>query len=157
LALNRRPVMQAPQCVQASRAGPAPAKYGSTPLGHHQQDLTYHQVLTLLRDLGDRFGEAGTWNSLGYAHHHRGRHAQAITCYQHALDLYRAFGDRYFEAHTLSRHAAGHLHAARDAWQEALTILDDLDHPDAEQVRAKLHNLSACFQRVLDRSRSCRQ
>ena len=28
--------------------------------------------------------------------------------------------------------------AARDAWQQALDILDELGHPDAEQVRAKL-------------------
>ena len=36
------------------------------------------------------------------------------------------------------RHAdAGHA-AARDAWQQALSILDDLQHPDAGQVRAKL-------------------
>ena len=31
--------------------------------------------------------------------------------------------------------------AARAAWQHALTILDDLDHPDAEPVRAKLSEL----------------
>jgi hypothetical protein len=30
---------------------------------------------------------------------------------------------------------------ARDAWQQALTILDQLDHPDAEQVRTKLATL----------------
>jgi hypothetical protein len=28
--------------------------------------------------------------------------------------------------------------AARDAWRLALAILDDLGHPDAGQVRAKL-------------------
>ena len=37
-----------------------------------------------------------------------------------------------------THHAAGDPDAARDAWQQALTILDDLDHPDAAQVRAKL-------------------
>ena len=31
--------------------------------------------------------------------------------------------------------------AAHDAWQQALTILDDLDHSDAAQVRAKLAGL----------------
>ena len=30
---------------------------------------------------------------------------------------------------------------ARTAWQQALTILDDLDHPDADTVRTKLHHL----------------
>ena len=31
--------------------------------------------------------------------------------------------------------------AARDAWQHALTIFDQLGHSEAEQVRAKLHQL----------------
>jgi predicted negative regulator of RcsB-dependent stress response len=31
--------------------------------------------------------------------------------------------------------------AARDAYQQALTILTDLDHPDAEKVRTKLNQL----------------
>jgi predicted negative regulator of RcsB-dependent stress response len=35
-------------------------------------------------------------------------------------------------------HAAGHPTAARTAWQHALSILTDLDHPDADEVRAKL-------------------
>jgi hypothetical protein len=30
------------------------------------------------------------------------------------------------------------LGAAREAWQQALYILDDLDHPDADKVRVKL-------------------
>jgi hypothetical protein len=34
--------------------------------------------------------------------------------------------------------AAGELARARDAWQQALAILEDLQHPDADQVRAKL-------------------
>jgi hypothetical protein len=55
----------------------------------------------------------------------------------------RDLGYRYGEAFTLTNlgdthHAAGHPHAARTAWQQALTILDQLDHPDAEQVRTKL-------------------
>jgi NB-ARC domain len=38
-------------------------------------------------------------------------------------------------------HATNDLDAAREAWQQALTILDQLDHPDAGQIRAKLANL----------------
>jgi hypothetical protein len=49
-------------------------------------------------------------------------------------------GNRYGEATSLAYlgdiyQAAG---AARRAWQHALDILDQLDHPDADQVRAKL-------------------
>ena len=37
-----------------------------------------------------------------------------------------------------THHAAGELAQARQAWQQALAILEDLQHPDAGQVRAKL-------------------
>jgi hypothetical protein len=36
------------------------------------------------------------------------------------------------------RLAAADPDAARTAWQRALAILADLDHPDADDVRAKL-------------------
>ena len=34
--------------------------------------------------------------------------------------------------------AAGDLGEARTAWKDALAILDDLHHPDAVRIRAKL-------------------
>jgi tetratricopeptide (TPR) repeat protein len=115
-------------------------------LGDYQQALTCcQQALTLFQELDDRYGQANTWDSLGYAHH-LGHHEQAITCYQHAFTLFRDLGDRYYEATILTHlgdthHTAGDPDAARDAWQQALTILDDLDHPDADTVRTKLHHL----------------
>jgi hypothetical protein len=52
-------------------------------------------------------------------------------------------GHRLYEAGTLTRladtyQASGALEAARGAWQEAATILDELKHPTAEAVHAKL-------------------
>ena len=38
-----------------------------------------------------------------------------------------------------THHVADDLDAARQAWQHALTILDDLASPDASLVEAKLH------------------
>lgn len=38
-------------------------------------------------------------------------------------------------------HAARNDQAAADAWKHALDILDELEHPDADAVRAKLANL----------------
>ncbi len=118
-------------------------------LGEYQQALTpCQQALPLLQELGDRHGQADTWDSLGYAHHYLGHHHQAITCYQHALKLYRRLGDRYLEAVTLSHlgdtHcAAGDPGAGRQAWQRAVDILDNLSHPDTDQVAAKLHQLDS--------------
>jgi tetratricopeptide (TPR) repeat protein len=88
-------------------------------------------------------GETGTWDSLGYAHHHLGQHHEAGTCYRRALDLRRKIGDRHSVAVTLTRlgdvhDAAGERAAAREAWLEALPVLDELGRPEAGTVRVKL-------------------
>jgi DNA-binding SARP family transcriptional activator/tetratricopeptide (TPR) repeat protein len=116
-------------------------------LGDYTRALTHcEQALALHRQLGDRVGEAATWDSLGYAHHHLGDHTRAADCYQHALTQFRDLGDRYYEADTLihlgeTHHAAGNPQGARSAWRQALDILTNLEHPDAEGVRAKLRVL----------------
>jgi tetratricopeptide (TPR) repeat protein len=113
-------------------------------LGDPQSTLiSCGQALVIYTELGDLHGQAHTWDSLGYAHHHLGHHARAMACYRNTLTMVRHLGDRYQEADTLGNlgdvhFATGDSHAAHDAWQRALTILDELDHPDAEQVRAKL-------------------
>jgi tetratricopeptide (TPR) repeat protein len=114
-------------------------------LGDYRQALTCcQQALALLADQGYRDGEAATWDSVGYAHRGLGDYEQAAICYQHAIDLFRDLGDRYNEADALTslgdtQHAAGSTDAARKAWHAALEILDQLGHPDADQVRGKLH------------------
>jgi len=118
-------------------------------LGDHHEALTYcQQALTLHHDVDDRAGQADTWDSIGYAHHHLGQHTQALTSYHQALTLHRDLGDRYHEATILTHlgdthHATGNHDAARDAWHDALIILDDLNHTDADQLRAKLAALDA--------------
>jgi tetratricopeptide (TPR) repeat protein len=113
-------------------------------LGEHRETLTWcGQALTEHRKLGDRRGQADTLDTLGYAHLHLADHEQSADCYLQAIDLFQELGDRYNEAHSQTRlgdvrHAAGDLDAAGAAWQRALTILTDLDHPDADEVRTKL-------------------
>ena len=56
--------------------------------------------------------------------------------------------DRCHEATILThlgdtRHAGGDLPRARDAWHQALAIVEDLDHPRAEEVSARLASLPA--------------
>jgi len=114
--------------------------------GDHEQALAAcAEALELHREVGDRDGEATTLESLGHTHEHLGHHAEAVACYQRALPLLREHGSRYFEADTLTHlgdthRAAGDDAAARAAWQQALAILDDLRHPDADAVRAKLRD-----------------
>jgi DNA-binding SARP family transcriptional activator/tetratricopeptide (TPR) repeat protein len=113
-------------------------------LGDHQRALACcQQALGLHRELGDSLGEAHTWDSLGFAHHCLGNHSQAISCYEQAITRYQGMRNRYYEAGTLARladtlYAMGDALAARLNWQHALHLFDDLRHPDADQVRAKL-------------------
>jgi len=119
-------------------------------LGENEQANTHcQQALALFQELGDRYGQAATWDSLGHACRHLEHNTQATTCYLQALDLYRDLGDRYGEADTLTHlgdnhHTVGDLDAARHAWQQAADILTELDHPDAERVRAKLRDTHPC-------------
>jgi tetratricopeptide (TPR) repeat protein/transcriptional regulator with XRE-family HTH domain len=114
-------------------------------LGDYQHALPHcQQALALSRTAGDRQIEGDTLDSLGYAHHHLGQHLEAIACYQQALDIGNELNYRYLQAAALSHLGDTHqttsrLEAARACWQQALFILDDLHHPDAEQVRTKLH------------------
>jgi tetratricopeptide (TPR) repeat protein/transcriptional regulator with XRE-family HTH domain len=113
-------------------------------LGDYQQARVFcGQALTLKAEAGHRWIKGEAWDSVGYAEHHLGNLAEAAACYQHALSIAREAGHRRVETDILThlgdtRHAAGDLAQARQAWQQALAILDDLQHPDAGQVRAKL-------------------
>jgi DNA-binding SARP family transcriptional activator len=113
-------------------------------LGDYQQARAFcRRALALSAETGDRRHEGHAWDSLGHAEHHLGNLAEAAACYQRALSLNREAGDRLNEAQTLTHlgdtyQAADEAAPARHAWQEALAILDDLRHPDAVAVRAKL-------------------
>ena len=113
-------------------------------LGHPQRTLSFCRLaLALHQELGNQTGEANTWDSLGYAEQLLGRFTEAAACYQQALNIFRELGDRYHEADTLANfgdtcHESGDPRGAQRAWQQALAILDDLHHPDADQIRAKL-------------------
>src|SRR5262249_41560070 len=117
-------------------------------LGDYDRALTYcRRALGLHQQLGDLSGQAATWDSLGYAHHHLGRQDLAVDCYAQALAIYRQLGYNYYEATTLVRlgdthHVAGDTRAAQDAWEGALAILAELRHPEADPVRAKLDELA---------------
>ncbi|MDN3355270.1 BTAD domain-containing putative transcriptional regulator [Actinomadura sp. DC4] len=105
------------------------------------------RALSIQREIGDRNGEAAAWDSLGYAHHHLHEHDRALECYEHALRLYRAIRDRYLEADTLVHVGDTHRPARHDgraarAWRDALGIFEEIDHPEAAQVRDRLKGLA---------------
>jgi DNA-binding SARP family transcriptional activator/tetratricopeptide (TPR) repeat protein len=113
-------------------------------LGDFQQARAFcQQSLTLAAELGMRHVECHAWDSLGYAEHHLGNFAEAAACYQRALSMFQEAGDLPAEAETLTHlgdtlHASGELPQARATWRQALDILDQLHHPDADKLRAKL-------------------
>jgi tetratricopeptide (TPR) repeat protein len=116
-------------------------------LGDHERARAIcQQALAIYGDVGNRYGEAYSWDSLGYAEQHLGLYADAITSYIRAIDLQAELGNRVYEATCLvhlgdAYHAADEPQQARDAWQRALAIFDDLHHPDADKVRGKLRQL----------------
>jgi len=113
-------------------------------LGDPRDAVTYCQrALDLLREAGSHDGAGGAWSTMGLAHHQLGRYAQAVECLEKALPLLRESGDTYIEAITLIRlgdahRAAGEREKADGSWREALAFFDGIQHPKAEQVRARL-------------------
>ena len=133
-----------------------------TLLGDHARALAVcHEAVGLHRELGDKLGEAAAWESLGDAHHHLGQHHKAVACFRRSVLLYAGLGEHYYNAEALSRigdsyQAVGDLHAARDAWQQALAILEDHHLPNTAELRAKLMDVGSPAARAEARGRSVR-
>lgn len=136
------------------RTGQARARAGEgrclTRLGEYQQALACClAAIAVQRELGgeeDKYITAETLKTLGDTHRHLGNYLQAIGYHRQALELNQQLGDRYAEAETLTRlgdayQAAAEPDAAQDAWRQAAAILDDLHHPDAALIFAKLSEL----------------
>ncbi|HEY2578876.1 MAG TPA: tetratricopeptide repeat protein [Streptosporangiaceae bacterium] len=140
------PILEAQACNNAG--------YDYAVLGDFTRGLGYcRRALDLLGQHASPSLEASTWDSVGYIHYHLGDHRQAIRSYLRAVSLFRERGARYQVAQSFdhlgdAHEAAGNTEAAHDAWQQALTILDELDHPDAAQISAKLTGAGPAAQRA---------
>ena len=82
-------------------------------------------------------------DTLGSIYAQTGRHHEALGWYQRALDRYEETGDRLNGAivrgHLAESHqATGDQPAAHAAYRRALRLYEEIDHPDAETIRAKL-------------------
>jgi DNA-binding SARP family transcriptional activator/tetratricopeptide (TPR) repeat protein len=130
---------QAGQALALQDTGHAYAK-----LGNYEEAIAHcERALVTLQSAGQRALEGAVWDTLGNTHHLRSDYPQAIACYQRAVDLAREIADPFNEADVLNslgdaHRSAGDLTAARRAWTQALRIFDEIDHPDRDQVRAKL-------------------
>jgi tetratricopeptide (TPR) repeat protein len=117
-------------------------------LGRYRQALGYcQQAVTLSQRLGHKHLQPVALDSLAYVYQHLDHHGQAADCYRRAVDLLEELGHHWHKAQTLTyagdaHQSDGNLPAARQAWTQALAILDDLHHPDAEPLRAKFRPLA---------------
>jgi tetratricopeptide (TPR) repeat protein/transcriptional regulator with XRE-family HTH domain len=113
-------------------------------LGEYQQALDFcEQALSLSRGRVDPLNEAAIWDSVGYVLYHLGRFDEAITHIRTALRTIEGMAGGYYQTAMLvhlgdAYHAAGDLDQAGQAWEQALAILEHLQHSDADQVRARL-------------------
>ena len=101
------------------------------------------EALEIFRELGDRSGEGGTLDSLGYLYFRLGDPQRAASAYRDSIEVYRDLGDRYSMGEVFMNlgdgyDEAGDAEAAGIAWRAAVNLFDELDHPAAETVRAKL-------------------
>jgi DNA-binding SARP family transcriptional activator/tetratricopeptide (TPR) repeat protein len=118
-------------------------------LGDHRMALDQcRRALAILDQLGDRKSLASVWDSLGAVYSDTGERERARACYRRAIMLCRKAGDRFTEADIyinlgdrLDR--VGNPARAQRAWRRALTILDDLDHDGAADLRRRLQSLPA--------------
>jgi DNA-binding SARP family transcriptional activator/Tfp pilus assembly protein PilF len=121
--------------------------YSHALLGNYRQAISYcERSLAGSQEAGERNWESAAWDSLGYIHHQLGHHGQAISCYERSLDLDRELADLFNEAVTLDHlgdvhRSAGDMDAARWAWGQAVRTFDEIGHPGAGQIRAKLGGL----------------
>jgi transcriptional regulator with XRE-family HTH domain/tetratricopeptide (TPR) repeat protein len=118
-------------------------------IGGPAEALGYcEQALALQRELGNRHMEPPTLDSLGYVHSHLGHHAEAAAYYREACHMFEDLGFQYQRAQSLAYAgnaylAAGDVPAARDAWTQAVPILDSLNHPLAKEVSTSLRQIAA--------------
>jgi DNA-binding SARP family transcriptional activator/tetratricopeptide (TPR) repeat protein len=106
-----------------------------------------HQAIGIQQKIGDQHGEADTWDSLGYIHHLLGMYREAAGYYRTAMQRYGELNVPGKQAETLVRLgdtalAAGDRDEARAVWRRALVVFEQLEHPDAKQVRGKLDALA---------------
>ena len=104
---------------------------------------TREQGVAALKQARNKWQYAYALRKLAEACHHHGRAADAINHYQRAHEIIRQIGDRRTEADILfhlgyAQEITGQANVARQSWQQALTIFDELRDPRANQVRTQL-------------------
>jgi DNA-binding SARP family transcriptional activator/tetratricopeptide (TPR) repeat protein len=101
------------------------------------------ESLSVFRARGDLDGQATSLNNLGRVYRALGRHRDALARHREAFAICVYLGERLTQAECLreigsARHALGQPRRAEAYWRQALAIFEELDVPDAEEVKALL-------------------
>jgi tetratricopeptide (TPR) repeat protein/transcriptional regulator with XRE-family HTH domain len=103
----------------------------------------YRQALSVLFGVGDLLGQAQTLDSLGSAYQVLADFDAAVDCHLRSVLMFRELGDRSGEAGSLDNLGLalagdGAAALARDSWQHALALFEEVDPVRAGRVRARL-------------------
>ncbi|MFB9929981.1 tetratricopeptide repeat protein [Amycolatopsis halotolerans] len=114
-------------------------------MGHLDQALTHlQQGLNIFTTIGATGGQAWPLRCIAKVYHQQGHSDHAVDCLRQAAALECAGHRAYDYAMTLGDlgtvlNDIGRPREARDAWNEALSILNDLDPHQADQIRKHLN------------------
>ncbi len=104
------------------------------------------EALRVFTAKGEVNGAGAVYDTLGRLHANLGDHDAAVRHFARSIEIKTGIGERYQAASSLTRLgetylSIGETDAAVRAYRQALGHLDDLDHPDAADVRARLADL----------------
>jgi tetratricopeptide (TPR) repeat protein len=88
-------------------------------LGEYQKAIEFHQQsLAITREIGDRGGEASSYNNLGIVYNPLGEYQKALEFHQQSLAIKREIGDRGGEA--TSYNNLGNVYCSLGEYQKAI-------------------------------------
>jgi tetratricopeptide (TPR) repeat protein len=122
---------------------------GHNLIGEREKALDYYkQALTIMRQVGDRLGEATTLNNIGSVYDDLGDKQKALEHYNLALPISREFRDRIVEAATLNNiglvySSLGEKERALDYYSQALPIQQQVGDRTGEAKT--LNNIGAVY------------
>lgn len=105
------------------------------------------QALTIYRQLDDRHNEAQTIGTLAWLHLTDADLDTAIDLYREQQQLALRLADTFLQANALlgtgeAHAAAGRIQQARHAWQNALRLYEQINHPRAAEAQQRLDTTS---------------
>ena len=133
--------------------------YYEAQLGMHEEALAHcTAAMRLLEHTTHHYGQADTWDSLGFIHARAGNLRLAAHAYERAVELFRSIGARFGEADSslelgLILTKAADPARARHFLETALRIFGELRHDRSRAAVEALARLDAANQGNTDRNR----